>query len=89
MRHKFSPLADALTKHIVDVMFIQETKLDASFPEAQFDVPNYKSYRNDYKDNSGGIICYVRDDIAHRCRPELEVNTNNTGIIENIMIEKH
>ena len=44
-----------------DVISIAETKLDASFPKAQFQLEGYKSpYRLDVSDTSGGILVYVK-----------------------------
>ena len=45
---------------------IQETKLDDSFPNAQFNIHGYVIHRLDHKSNSGGIIAYVRSDIPQR-----------------------
>ena len=36
VRHKFHPISDMLNKSLIDIMFIQETKLDSSFPNGQF-----------------------------------------------------
>ena len=45
---------------------LQETKLDDSFPNAQFNIHSYVIRRLDYKSNSGGIIAYVRSDIPQK-----------------------
>ena len=44
-----------------DVFSIAETKLDSSFPNAQFLMPGYKTpYRLDVSNTSGGIMVYVK-----------------------------
>jgi exonuclease III len=64
VRHKFTPFAEILNKHIVDVLMIQETKLNDTFPVAQFAVDGFKMYRNDYTEHAGGLMMYVRDDLG-------------------------
>ena len=61
VRHKFEPFREVLLENIFDVLSIQETKLDNSFPDAQFNVSMYRCYRNDYKCNEGGLMVYVRN----------------------------
>ncbi len=38
VRHKFYPLRGALEKNVLDVLCVQETKLDDSSPDVQFQV---------------------------------------------------
>ena len=40
---------------------LSETKLDDSFPSAQFNIPNYKTQaRRDRDKNGGGLIEFVK-----------------------------
>ena len=55
VRNKFEPFREVLLENIFDI-YIQETKLDDSFPDAQFNVSMYKCYRNDYTCNEGGLM---------------------------------
>ena len=51
----------------VDLLMISETKLDSSFPNAQFYMKSYsKPYRLDRNSKGGGIILYVREDIPSK-----------------------
>ena len=51
----------------VDVVSIAETKIDASFPSAQFVLEGYHSpYRLDISSRSGGILVYVKSSIPSR-----------------------
>ena len=52
---------------LVDILSIQETKLDDSFI-----VSMYKCYRKDYKCNEGGLMVYVRNDMIQRRRHDIE-----------------
>ena len=64
LRNKFDILTDQVSGNI-DVMVISETKLDDSFPESQFKIPQYSSpFRLDRDQNSGGIMVFVREDIT-------------------------
>ena len=44
-----------------DILCVAETKLDSSFPKAQFSVNGYKTpFRLDVTDTSGGLLIYVK-----------------------------
>ena len=72
VRNKFEPFREVLLENIFDILSIQETKLDDSFPDAQFKVSMYKCYRNDHKCNEGGLMVYVRNDMKQRRRHDIE-----------------
>ena len=48
---------------------ISETKLDESFPSMQFSIDGYNIFRSDRNAKGGGILMYVRDDIACKLIP--------------------
>ena len=52
-----------MVKDNVDILLISETKIDSSFPTAQFDMNGFTTYRRDRNINGGGIILHVREDI--------------------------
>ena len=63
-RLKFDSLAHKITGN---VDMLSETKLDHSFPEGQFLIETYsKPYRIDRNCHGGGIMLYVRADIASK-----------------------
>ena len=66
LRNKFQFLEkDVCAK--LDILRISETKLDYSFPSAQFLLDGFsKSYRLDRYSNGGAILLYIRDDIPSR-----------------------
>ena len=47
----------------LDILLISETKIDSSFPTAQFQIEGYTTYRLDRNANGGGILLYIREDI--------------------------
>ena len=50
-----------------DILIINETKLDASFPVNQFFINGFSTpHRLDRNRNEGGIIIYVREDISSK-----------------------
>ena len=83
-RHKHSAISDLLCKNTVDFIAIAETKLDESFPNPQFKIPNYELYRSDFTSNSGGLLVHIRDDLPHRRLNSFEINS---GGFESICIE--
>ena len=63
---KFDQLREIVLKY-VDVLVITETKLDDTFLTSQFLVTGFSvSYRLDQNRNEGGIMIFIRDDIASR-----------------------
>ena len=52
-----------------DILTVQETKLDKSFPDSQFAIDGYNMFRRDRKKGGGGIMVYIRNSIPfHRIR---------------------
>ena len=62
LRHKFDSLVRMLHSNL-DILLIFETKIDSSFPTAQFQIEGYTTYRLNRNANCGGILLYIRDDI--------------------------
>ena len=81
--NKFDQLKAVVGKNI-DILTIQETKLDSSFPPQQFTIEGYSvPYRLDRNRNGGGILVYVREDI-----PSKQLSKHNfTQYVEGLFIE--
>ena len=63
IRNKFEELISQV-KGTVDVLIISETKIDDSFPIANFLIDGFSQpYRIDRNSSGGGIMLYVREDI--------------------------
>ena len=78
IRNKFGSLCSLISSH-VDILSIAETKLDYSFPNAQFLIPNFhQPFRLDVNRNSGALLAFVRSSIAakilshYRLPPEFQ-----------------
>ena len=80
---KFDQLKEVIGKNL-DILTIQETKLDASFPSGQFLIDGYSEpYRLDRNRDGGGVMIYVREDIPSK----LLTKHNFTETIEGLFIE--
>ena len=63
---KFEELK-AVIRTNLDILIIQETKLDDSFPPGQFLIDGYSQpYRLDRNKYGGGVMIYVREDIPSK-----------------------
>ena len=88
IRNKFSSLAEIVSNNI-DVLVIQETKLDATFPEGQFLIPGFKKpFRRDRDKHGGGILIYVRNDIPSREVKTFNIEGNTEGIFVELNFRK-
>ena len=66
LQNKFEFLIP-LVQDKIDILMLSETKLDASFPHAQFQIQGYsRSYRLDRNQNGGGIMLYVKETIPSK-----------------------
>ena len=55
IRNKFDSLNDIL-KNNIDVLLLSETKIDSSFPKAQFEIDGFTVYRRDR--NEDGVVYF-------------------------------
>ena len=65
----------------IDIMFLSETKLDNTYTSSMFSIDNYCIVRHDRTAHGGGLLIYVRSDIANRRRLDLEHNQNGIECI--------
>ena len=66
VRNKFDALC-SIFKQKIDILLVSESKIDDTFPLAQFCVEGYStSYRLDRTCKGGGLLLYVRDDIPSK-----------------------
>ena len=49
---------------IFDILSVQETKIDRTFPISQFAVKGYNTYRRDRKKGGGGLLLFIRSSIS-------------------------
>ena len=59
IRNKFEPIEGILRNGLIDILVISESKIDDSFPMAQFSVQNYTLHRKDRNSKGGGLMIYI------------------------------
>ena len=88
LRNKFDFLKETVTGY-VDIFLITESKLDNSFPTAQFQINGFSSpYRPDRNAHGGGILLYVREDIPSKPLKGTEFKGNLEAMFVEINLRK-
>ena len=81
----FLEMTEMLTQNYLHILFLSATKLDHSYPSAQFYISDFKCHRADRNEHGGGLMCYIRNDLAHRRRADLECLV--TAPVESLIVE--
>ena len=81
LRNKYDPICSILQNGLCIIFTLSETKLDESFPTAQFHITNFVLHLKDPNAHGGGVITYIRSDLPHRRRFDLELNTSAFELI--------
>ena len=85
---KFEQLKEVIGKNL-DILTIQETKLDESFPNQQFTIEGYSNpYRLDRNRDGGGVLIYVREDIPSRLLEKHHFTQHVEGLFVEINLRK-
>lgn len=75
--------------NFLDILIIQETKLDPSFPTEQFLINGYKiPYRLDRNRRGGGVIIYIREDIPSKQLFKHKFTKNIEGLFIEVNLRK-
>ena len=71
-------------KVLIDILCIDETKLDDTFPDAQFKINNYQyqPFRRDRNSKGGGKIVYIRQGLISKRLSKFESKGIETICIE-------
>ena len=74
----------------IDIICVDETKLDSSYPDSQFHIDGYQfpPFRRDRNKYGGGKIVYVREGFIAKRLANLKGNTSETISIEVTISEK-
>ena len=82
IRNKFEALKFIIGNNI-DILLISETKLDDSFPSAQFSIKSFSApCRFDRNSKCGGLLFYIREDI-----PSKVLTYSSNCDIETLLVE--
>ena len=88
LRNKYSLLCEAVCGNIY-ILLVTETKLDSSFPSAQFHMHGYTTpYCLDRNANGGGLLLYVREDIPSKKIDNVDFDTGLEAMFIEINIRK-
>ena len=63
LRNKIGAVQELITNNI-DVWLLSETKIDETFPNHQFSISNYKTFRRDRNKHCGGFLFYINKKIS-------------------------
>ena len=68
----------------IDILCVDEIKLDSSYPDAQFQIIDYQfpPFRRDRNKYGGGKIVYIRQGISTRRLPKFETQVSETICVE-------
>ena len=73
----------------MDILTIQETKLDSSFPTQQFSLDGFSApYRLDRNREGGGVLIYVREDIPSKQLSKHTFTKNVEGLFIEVNLRK-
>ena len=62
IRNKFESVQEII-QNTFDIFLACETKIDSSFPNQQFCIPEYRIFRNDRNARSEALLFYVNQDL--------------------------
>ena len=81
---KIISLREILSKVPIDILCVDETKLDSSYPNAQFRIDGYQFplFRRDRNSKGGGKILFIKEGILAKRLTEFETKTVETICIE-------
>ena len=68
----------------IDILCVDEIKLDSSYPDAQFQIIDYQfpPFRRDRNKYGGGKIVYIRQGLITRRLPKFETKVSETICVE-------
>ena len=72
LRHKIIDLREILKYTGIDLISLSESKLDDTFPDAQFTTDNYISFRHDRNQFGGGLFAFVKKGLLPNRKQDLE-----------------
>ena len=89
LRTKMLNLKEILHKAPIDILCIDETKLDETFPDAQFMIENYQfsPFRRDRNRKGGGKMFFVRKELLVKRLENFETKSTEAFCIE-LLISK-
>ena len=83
-------LKDILNKAPIDILCIDETKLDETFPDAQFMIENYEfpPFRRDRNKKEVGKMVFIRKELLAKRLEDFETKSTETICIELVISKR-
>ena len=79
-----------LIKDKIDILAVTETKLDETFPVAQFCIEGFKPPTTlDRTAHGGGIVVYIKENIPSKLLEKLNFECDNEGIFFELNLRKN
>ena len=72
LRNKVDHIQFLLHEYPLDVFAVSESWLDSSISDAEMSIHNYNLERKDRNITGGGVACYIRSNMRHLRRSDLE-----------------
>ena len=90
LKEKGIPLGHAVLNAPIDIICLDEIKLDSSFPDHQFMIEGYQflPFRKDRNSKSRGKLIYLREGFIAKRSPKLETEKTETICIEITIAKK-
>ena len=87
---KINHLREICKESPIDVLCVDETKIDSSYPDAQFQINDYQfpPFRKDRNKYGGGKIVFIRQDLITRRLPKFNTKVSETVFVELTISEK-
>ena len=86
LRNKFISIEE-LIKSKLDIFLVSEMTIDHSFPNQQFSIDGYKTYRRDRNSFGGCPLFYVNENIPYRELTAEQIDSNFEIIFLEITIQ--
>ena len=85
------PLNEVLSNAPIDVLCVDETKLDSSCPDHHFKIEGcqFPSFRRDRNSKGGGKLVYLREGFIAKRIPKLETEKAETICTEITIAKKN
>ena len=83
-------MKEILHKALIDILCIDETKLNETFPDAQFIIENYQftPFRRDRNNKGGGKMVFIRKELLAKSLEDFETKSTETILIELLISKK-
>ena len=78
LRKQIHELEVILRVYDIDILTLNETRIEPLIDDKEVTIPGYKVYRNDRNKNGGGVAIYIKDDLPE---PKIRLMSNNLELL--------